>query len=81
MKAAIYCRFGNKEQIIKEKMDEKVKEQILAVRKTGLTNMFDIHMVQKVAFDMEFYDLVLFLEDHVKEYTHFIMNGETQDAD
>lgn len=81
MKAAIYCRFGNKEQVIKEKMDEKVKEQILAVRKTGLANMFDIHMVQKIAFDMEFYDLVLFLEDHVKEYTHFIMNGETQDAE
>jgi len=27
-------------------MDEKVKEQILAIRDTGLTNMFDVNSVQ-----------------------------------
>ena len=30
-------------------MDEKVKEQILAIRDTGLTNMFDMNMVQQLA--------------------------------
>ena len=30
-------------------MDEKVKEQILAIRDTGLTNMFDVNTVQRLA--------------------------------
>ena len=58
-------------------MPEKVMEQILAIRDTGLTNMFDIPMVQRLAFDRDFYDLVLWLEDHKKEYVRFIMYGET----
>lgn len=54
-------------------MDEKIKEQILAIRDTGLTNMFDVNMVQRLA-----YELVLYLEDHWKEYAHFILTGEAQ---
>ena len=57
-------------------MDEKVKEQILAVRNTGLTNMFDIRMVRRFAFDMDFYELVTFLEEHKDKYVRFILTGE-----
>lgn len=57
-------------------MSETVKKQILAMRKTGLTNMFDIYTVQRIANDMEFYELVLFLEEHLKEYMRFILIGE-----
>ena len=57
-------------------MTEKVKEQILAIRDTGLTNMFDVKMVQRLAFDRDYYDLVIFLEEHPKEYVHFIITGE-----
>lgn len=57
-------------------MDEKVREQILAIRDTGLTNMFDVPMVRRLAFDRSFYELVLFLEDHRQEYVKFIMTGE-----
>mgnify|MGYP000857112493 FL=1 len=57
-------------------MDEKVKEQILAIRDTGLTNMFDITMVQSLAYERDFYELVLFLEDHRKEYVNFILHGD-----
>ena len=57
-------------------MDAKVKEQILAIRDTGLTNMFDIPMVQRLAYDRGFYELVCLLEEHRKEYTHFILTGE-----
>ena len=32
-------------------MTEKVKEQILAIRDTGLTNMFDVPMVQRLAYE------------------------------
>lgn len=59
-------------------MDKKVRKQILSIRDTGLTNMFDIQMVQRIAFDSGYYELVLFLEDHRKEYVHFIMTGEDQ---
>lgn len=57
---------------------EKLKKQILAVRDTGKTNMFDVGMVQRVANDMGFYDLVIFLEDRHKriDYAQFIMTGE-----
>ncbi len=40
--------------------------------------MFDVPMVQRLAFDRDFYDLVLWLEDHKKEYVRFIMYGETR---
>ena len=57
-------------------MDEKVKEQILAIRDTGLTNMFDLPVVQRLAYERDYYELVLYLEKHRKEYVHFIMTGE-----
>ena len=34
-------------------MTEKIKEQILAVRATGRTNMFDTNMVQVIANEMK----------------------------
>jgi len=60
-------------------MDDKVKEQILKVRDTGLTNMFDTRAVQRIANDMHFYELVIYLEEHKKEYSRFILTGETDD--
>ena len=57
-------------------MDKKVKEQILAIRDTGLTNMFDVNTVQRLAYERDFYELVLYLEDHRKEYVNFILTGE-----
>lgn len=57
-------------------MNEKIREQILAVRKTGRTNMFDVPMVQYIANEMRFCELVLFLEEHRSEYVHFILTGE-----
>ena len=57
-------------------MDEKVKEQILAIRDTGLTNMFDLPVVQRLAYERDFYELVCWLEDHKKEYVRFILTGE-----
>lgn len=57
-------------------MYKKVQDQILAIRDTGLTNMFDVGMVQRLAFDRGFYELVAFVEDHKKEYINFIFTGE-----
>jgi len=57
-------------------MTDKVKEQILAIRDTGLTNMFDIHAVQKIAYEMEFYELVNFIEENRSAYVRFILTGD-----
>lgn len=57
-------------------MDEKIKEQFLYVRSTGLTNMFDVTMVQKLANEYGFYELVVFLEENRADYAHFILYGE-----
>lgn len=56
-------------------MTDKVFEQILSIRDSGKTNMFDKNMVQRLAFDQGFYELVVYLEYHPKEYVHFIMYG------
>lgn len=57
-------------------MEDKVKEQILAVRDTGLTNMFDTCVVQRIAHEMDFFELVIFLEEHKDKYVHFILTGD-----
>ena len=57
-------------------MTDKIKEQILAVRDTGLTNMFDVNTVHRIANDMGFFELVVYLEEHRREYAHFILTGE-----
>ena len=55
-------------------MSETVKKQILAIRDTGLTNMFDVRTVQRIANDMEFYELVVYLEEHRREYARQSVN-------
>ena len=57
-------------------MTEKIKEQILSIRDSGETNMFDTKTVQYLAFHRGYYELVTYLEEHKKEYVHFIMTGE-----
>ena len=62
-------------------MTDKVREQILDIRATALTNMLNITMVQRLAFDMGYYELVCWIEDHKKAYWHFIMTGEVNEDD
>ncbi|MEQ2775495.1 DUF5049 domain-containing protein [[Clostridium] innocuum] len=57
-------------------MDERIKEQILYIRSTGLTNMFDVPMVQRLANEYGFYELVVFLEENRADYIHFILYGD-----
>ena len=57
-------------------MDKKIRDEILDIRSTGLANMLDIPYVQRLAFDRNYFDLVLFIEEHRKEYVHFILYGD-----
>ena len=59
-------------------MTEKIREQILAIRYSGETNMFDTRMVQYIANREGYYELVIYLEEHSKEYCHFIMTGSEE---
>ena len=59
-------------------MTDTIREQILAIRGTGLTNMFDIPMVQRLAYERGYFELVCYLEEHRREYAHFIMTGEAE---
>ena len=56
-------------------MNEKIREQILAVRDTGETNMLDSRAVQVIANRLGFYELVVFIEENRREYARFIMTG------
>lgn len=43
---------------------ERVKQQQEAVRRSGKTNMFDVSTVQRIAFEADFHDLVVWIDQH-----------------
>ena len=57
-------------------MDKVVQEQIMAVRDSGETNMLDTRAVQRIANREGFYELVVYLEEHRREYANFILTGK-----
>ena len=62
-------------------MNDTIRKQIMAVRATGETNMLDARMVQVIANRMGFYELVIYLEEHRKEYANFILTGKAEEAE
>ena len=57
-------------------MNEKVFAQIMGIRDSGRVNMFDVSGVQRMAFEMGFYELVCFIEEDRAAYVRFILTGE-----
>lgn len=57
-------------------MSEVVREQIMAIRDMGEANMLDTRAVQRIANREEFYELVIYLEEHRREYANFILTGK-----
>ena len=45
-------------------MTDTIRDQILAIRDTGLTNMFDVPMVQRLAYERGYYALALYPQEH-----------------
>ena len=62
-------------------MTETVKNQIMAIRDSGETNMFDLTNVQRIAHRKMYYELAVYLEEHKNEYWDFIMTGKAPMAD
>lgn len=61
---------------VKKEMDSVIVEQIIAIRDSGKTNMFDANMVQRLAFDAGYYELVMFIENDKYGYIGFILHGK-----
>ena len=57
-------------------MREKIVEQILKIRASGKTNMFDVPAVQRLAFESGYYELVNFIEENKNSYINFILTGK-----
>lgn len=57
-------------------MNETIMKQIMAIRDSGVTNMFDVRRVQQEAARLGYAELVEFLKDHPNEYSAFILTGE-----
>ena len=56
-------------------MTEKVYQDLLSIRSGGKSNMLDYRAVQRLAYDAGYYELVTYIEEHTKQYIHFIMYG------
>jgi len=62
-------------------MNETIRMQILAIRESGVTNMFDLPRIQKEAYSKGFHELVIYLNDHKPEYCRFILTGEEEESE
>ena len=61
-------------------MTERIKEQIEAVRRSGETNMLDTRMVQWIANRENYFELVIYLEEHRDEYVNYIFTGKAPEG-
>ena len=59
-------------------MNEEIKNEILAVRETGATNMFDVGTVREIAIQLAFDELADFpsYRKNHKAYCNFILTGK-----
>lgn len=59
-------------------MTSKIKEQILAIRDSGETNMFDVRKVQEIALREGYDELLIYLAGNVGAYSRFILTGKEE---
>ena len=50
----------------------------MSIRNSGAVNMLSVNEVQRLAFENDYYELVCYIEEHRREYWHFIMTGEAE---
>jgi hypothetical protein len=54
-------------------MTEIIKDQILKIRDSGITNMFDVKTVFELAVKNNFHELANFIFEQTNDYTKFIL--------
>ena len=47
------------DRVARMAMTEKIFRQLMGIRDSGLTNMFDLDMVQRMAYDRGYHELVI----------------------
>ncbi len=57
-------------------MTEVIKKQILDIRDSGETNMFDVSRVKIISLRKGYFELLEFLENNPNAYVRFILTGE-----
>lgn len=59
-------------------MENKVENQILQIRETGLTNMLDLKNVKFIAKELNLVELTNFLKEreNINKYVNFILKGK-----
>lgn len=62
-------------------MNDTIRAQILAIRASGVTNMFDVPGVRQEAIERGYFELVLYLEEHTPAYSRFILTGGTEESE
>lgn len=62
-------------------MTETIKRQIETIRKSGETNMLDTRMVQWIANRENYFELVIYLEEHREEYVKYLFTGEAPEKE
>ena len=60
-------------------MTETIRQQILAARASGACNMLSLYEVQRIAYDMDFFELVCLIEEDRKAYVRFILTGKSSE--
>ena len=66
------------DRVARMAMTEKAFRQLMEIRDSGITNMFDLDMVQRLAYEKGYYELVTYIEENKKAYIHFIMTGREE---
>ena len=59
-------------------MSDEVFNQIMKIRDSGETNMFAVDVVQRIAFERGYHELVVFIEEQKRDYLQLILTGERQ---
>ena len=62
----------------KEKLAEKILEQIKVIRDTGRTNMFMDYAVKEIAEEMGFNELINYMTDNPNGYFGTILRGKVK---
>ena len=52
--------------------------QLLDIRDSGLTNMFDVDMVIKISMDRNYSELLDYIFENKSDYIHLILTGREE---
>ena len=71
----IYSILGVKSKNGGIRMTEEIRQQIIDISRTGLTNMFDVDRVIVIAQELNFMELIEYIEQDKNRYFNFILRG------